>query len=72
MTVAGAPAGYFELSAIASAATEIAYFGLLPEFTGRGLGGYLLTVAVERRGRRAERCGCTPTRSIIRRRCRTT
>ena len=26
--------------------TEIAYFGLLPEFLGRGLGKYLLTVAV--------------------------
>jgi GNAT superfamily N-acetyltransferase len=27
---------------------EIAYFGLLPAFVGRGLGGYLLTVATER------------------------
>jgi GNAT superfamily N-acetyltransferase len=27
---------------------EIAYFGLLPEFVGRGLGGHLLSVAVER------------------------
>jgi len=27
---------------------EIAYFGLLPAFVGRGLGGHLLSVAVER------------------------
>jgi len=48
MTVAGAPAGYFELRHDRVGGTEIAYFGLLPEFTGRGLGGYLLTVAVQR------------------------
>ena len=48
MTVAGAPAGYFELRGDRVGGTEIAYFGLLPEFTGRGLGGYLLTVAVQR------------------------
>jgi GNAT superfamily N-acetyltransferase len=47
MTVGGAPAGYFELRRDRVGGTEIAYFGLLPEFTGRGLGGYLLTVAVE-------------------------
>lgn len=48
MTVSGAPAGYFELRRDSVGGTEIAYFGLLPEFTGRGLGGYLLTVAVQR------------------------
>jgi len=41
----GAPAGYFEL-ARQDDSTEIAYFGLLPDFKGRGLGKYLLTVAV--------------------------
>jgi ribosomal protein S18 acetylase RimI-like enzyme len=46
MTVSGAPAGYFELRREDSGATEIAYFGLLPEFTGRGLGRHLLTEAV--------------------------
>ena len=35
---------------------EIAYFGLLPEFIGRGLGGHLLTEAVER----AWALGATP------------
>ncbi|MEO8201044.1 MAG: GNAT family N-acetyltransferase [Gemmatimonadota bacterium] len=44
----GAPAGYFELRRWEDASTEIAYFGLLPEFTGRGLGKALLSGAVER------------------------
>jgi GNAT superfamily N-acetyltransferase len=42
---AGAPAGYFELKRYEDGAVEIAYFGLLPEFIGRGLGKYLLTEA---------------------------
>lgn len=44
--VGGAPAGYFELRDELDGATEIVYFGLLPEFTGRGLGRQLLTIAV--------------------------
>ena len=40
------PAGYFELDHGASE-TEIAYFGLLAEFIGRGLGRHLLNAAVE-------------------------
>ena len=47
LTVSGAPAGYFELRRDHLGGIEIAYFGLLPEFTGRQLGGHLLTVAVE-------------------------
>jgi GNAT superfamily N-acetyltransferase len=46
--VGGTPAGYFELEAQPEANVEIAYFGLLPVFLGRGLGGHLLTVAVRR------------------------
>jgi GNAT superfamily N-acetyltransferase len=45
--VKGVPAGYFELDA-RSGDPEIAYFGLLPGFIGRGLGGHMLTAAVER------------------------
>ncbi len=45
--VQGSPAGYFELERHDDGASEIAYFGLLPEFLGRGLGKYLLSVAVE-------------------------
>ncbi len=40
--------GYFELDDQAAEGVEIAYFGLLPEFIGRGLGGVLLTDAVRR------------------------
>lgn len=45
---AGAPAGWFELAGHDDGSIEIAYFGLLPEYTGRGLGRRLLTEAVER------------------------
>ena len=43
----GVLAGYYELRQDAEGGTEIAYFGLLPEFFGRGLGGALLTSAIE-------------------------
>lgn len=43
----GNPAGYFELEAQANGDVEIAYFGLLPQFIGQGLGGYLLTRAIQ-------------------------
>ena len=49
MTVKGTLAGYFELQRDADDGIEIAYFGLFDEFTGRGLGGHLLTVAAETR-----------------------
>jgi GNAT superfamily N-acetyltransferase len=42
------PAGYFELRRHDDGAVEIAYFGLLPAFTGQGLGKFMLTRAVER------------------------
>jgi GNAT superfamily N-acetyltransferase len=48
LTVRAAPAGYFELKKTPDASVEVAYFGLLPEFIGRGLGKHLLTDAVER------------------------
>ena len=47
LSVAGAPAGYFELERHPDGSVEIAYFGLLPEFLGRGLGKYLLSQAAE-------------------------
>jgi len=46
--VSGTPAGYFELEAQAEDNVELVYFGLLPQFTGKGLGGVLLTTAIER------------------------
>jgi GNAT superfamily N-acetyltransferase len=48
LMVKGTLAGYFELHRDQEDGIEIAYFGLFHEFTGRGLGAHLLTVAVER------------------------
>ena len=46
--VRGTPAGYVELERQAGQVVEIAYFGLLPQFVGQGIGGALLTAAIER------------------------
>lgn len=43
----GAPAGYFELDFRKPPNAELAYFGLFPEFIGRGLGNFLLATAIE-------------------------
>jgi len=48
MVALGAPAGFFELAPPEGGSIEIAMFGLLPQFIGRGLGGALLTAAVSR------------------------
>ena len=40
-------AGYYELRRDGDGGIEIAYFGLLPEWIGRGFGGALLTSAIE-------------------------
>jgi len=45
--VAGVPAGFVELDAREEGEVELAYFGLVPEFMGRGLGPYLLDWAVD-------------------------
>jgi GNAT superfamily N-acetyltransferase len=42
----GVPAGYAELDRRAPADVELAYFGLMPEFIGQGLGAYLLDWAI--------------------------
>ena len=44
----GTPAGYFELARRDAGQVEIAMFGLLPPFIGRGVGGALLTAALRR------------------------
>jgi GNAT superfamily N-acetyltransferase len=46
LLVDGDSAGYFELRRSGAGEVEIAYFGLVPGFIGRGLGGALLTEAV--------------------------
>lgn len=45
LTVNGVQAGYFEL-ARQGESTELAYLGLTPAFTGRGLGKHLLSAAI--------------------------
>jgi GNAT superfamily N-acetyltransferase len=47
LRVDGVLAGYFELQRYADSRVEIMYFGLATAFIGRGLGGWLLTRAVE-------------------------
>ena len=42
----GTPAGYFELDT-QGRDVELAYFGLMPPFVGKGLGGGLLSAAIE-------------------------
>lgn len=47
LMVGSESAGYFELGKQGDGTVEIAYLGLNPRFIGRGLGGALLTRAVE-------------------------
>ena len=42
----GAPAGYFELDFRSPPSAGLAYFGLIPDFIGRGLGSFLLATAI--------------------------
>lgn len=46
--VGGVPAGYVELAPEEDGSIEVAYFGLRPGFTGRGLGKHLLSFGVAR------------------------
>jgi GNAT superfamily N-acetyltransferase len=45
--VQGTPAGYFELEKQGTT-INLAYFGLLAQFVGKGLGGYFLSVATHK------------------------
>jgi GNAT superfamily N-acetyltransferase len=46
--VSGTPAGYFELERQDDGNVELAFFGVMPGFIGKGVGGALLTVAITR------------------------
>jgi GNAT superfamily N-acetyltransferase len=64
----GVLAGYYELRRefgpdARNAVVEIAYFGLLPEFIGRGFGGALLTSAIEEAWSRHD--GIAPERVFV-------
>jgi GNAT superfamily N-acetyltransferase len=47
LRVSGDVAGYFELLRHADARVEIVYFGLISSYFGKGLGGWMLTRAIE-------------------------
>lgn len=42
----GWPQGFFLLDRLSDGVTELAYFGMVPEAVGRGLGGWLLKTAI--------------------------
>ncbi|MEP4146249.1 MAG: GNAT family N-acetyltransferase [Halioglobus sp.] len=44
----GSPAGYFELEKQLGDSVEIKYFGLADGFIGKGFGGHMLTLAIEK------------------------
>ncbi|AKF05095.1 GNAT family N-acetyltransferase [Sandaracinus amylolyticus] len=44
----GVPAGYYELDRRVPREVELAYFGLVPEAIGRGIGPWLLDAAIRR------------------------
>ena len=43
----GAPAGFFEIDRAKADVTDLAYFGLMPHASGRGLGRWLLMSAID-------------------------
>lgn len=47
LSTAGVPAGFAELDFRRPAECELAYFGLIPDFIGRGFGRFLLACAIE-------------------------
>ncbi|MER5970458.1 GNAT family N-acetyltransferase [Streptomyces sp. NPDC002055] len=61
----GTPAGYIELAAQDGGVVEISYFGLLPAFRGRRIGGHLLSEGTARAWDLAERWdGLPPTTRV--------
>ena len=50
---AGTPAGYAELDFRREGEVELAYFGLIPDYIGLGLGGYMLNWAIDTAWERA-------------------
>lgn len=62
----GTPAGFIELDGSTDGVVEISYFGLIPEFRGRRIGGHLLSYGTARAWDLAERWsgGRTPTRRV--------
>ncbi|WP_042386022.1 GNAT family N-acetyltransferase [Streptacidiphilus melanogenes] len=59
--VSGTPAGYVQLAPREEGVVEVVYFGLLPAFIGRGLGGHLLDLGLRRAWDLADRHPSLPT-----------
>ena len=57
----GTPAGYAELDFRREGEVELAYFGLIPDYIGLGLGGYMLNWAIDTAWTRAPRRLCVHT-----------
>jgi ribosomal protein S18 acetylase RimI-like enzyme len=61
----GTPAGYVQLESRDDGAVEIVYFGLIPAFRGRRIGGHLLSYGVARAWDLADRRpGWAPTKRV--------
>ncbi|WP_436844986.1 GNAT family N-acetyltransferase [Streptomyces roseoverticillatus] len=61
----GTPAGYIELEAQGEGTVEIVYFGLIPAFRGRRIGGHVLSYGTARAWDLAERWpGLAPTKRV--------
>ncbi|MGW1892920.1 GNAT family N-acetyltransferase [Streptomyces sp. NPDC002004] len=61
----GTPAGYVELEAQEEGVVEIVYFGLIPAFRGRRIGGHLLAYGAARAWDLADRWpGRAPTKRV--------
>lgn len=53
--VGGVPAGYYEIDHRDTKNVELAYFGLMPEFVGRGFGRFMLRAAIDEAWRHTTR-----------------
>ena len=62
--VAGVPAGFAELDLRNAPDIHLAYFGLMPEFIGHGLGSYLLNWVIRRAWERAPKCMTVTTNNF--------
>ncbi|MEV8096951.1 GNAT family N-acetyltransferase [Kitasatospora sp. NPDC085879] len=63
--VAGTPAGYVQLEPHEDGRVEVAYFGLLPRFIGRGLGRHLLGTGLARAWDLADRHPALPATTAV-------
>lgn len=63
--VAGTPAGFVQLEPHGAGTVDVAYFGLLPAFIGRGLGRHLLGFGLARAWDLADRHPALPATRLV-------